>query len=191
MPEDEGWALHRVAVDAAILGPLLEIGSYCGKSTIYLGAAARRAGTVVFAVDHHRGSQEQQAGWDHHDEGLVDPATGRMDSLGCFRSTIETAGLEDVVIAVVGSSVTVAAHWGTGLGLCFVDGGHAPDVVQADAAAWWGHVLPGGFLAFHDVFEHAADGGQGPYEAWQRLAADVAWEPLSTTGSLRVLRRRR
>ena len=84
--------------------------------------------TVVFTVDHHRGSEENQAGWEHHDERLVDPRTGRMDTLPWFRRTIEDAGLEDVVIAVIGSSPTVAAHWATPLGLVFIDGGHAFDV---------------------------------------------------------------
>ena len=73
-------------------GPLLEIGTYCGKSAIYLGAAAREEGSVLFTVDHHRGSEENQAGWEHHDERLVDPRTGRMDTLPFFRRTIEDAG---------------------------------------------------------------------------------------------------
>lgn len=190
MPDDEGLALHEVALEAATVGPLLEIGSYCGKSTIYLGAAARAAGSVVFAVDHHHGSEENQPGWVHHDERLVDPVTGRVDTLGSFRRTIAHAGLEEVVIAVVGSSVTVAAHWETELGLCLIDGGHALDAVTADYLAWRDHVAPGGFLAFHDVFEDPREGGQAPYEVWRRAAAHEDFEPFSTNGSLRSLRRR-
>ena len=139
MPDDEGLALHDAALAAAAVGPLLEIGTYCGKSAVYLGAAARERNTVLFTVDHHRGSEENQAGWDHHDEQLVDPRTGRMDTLPCFRRTVEDAGLEDVVIAVVGLSTTVAAHWGMPLGLVFIDGGHAFDVALADYEAWSGH----------------------------------------------------
>ena len=188
MPDAEGVALHDAGLAAAPFGPLVEIGAYCGKSAVYLGAAAREAGTVVFSVDHHRGSEENQAGWEHHDESLVDPRTGRIDTLPHFRSTIERAGLEDVVIAVVGDSPTVAAHWGTRLGLVFVDGGHALDVVLADYEGWARHVAPGGLLAFHDVFEDPADGGQAPYEVWRRAVAD-GFAPIGTTGSLRVLRR--
>jgi hypothetical protein len=128
MPDDEGLALHAAGLAAAAHGPLLEIGTYCGKSAIYLGAAARAGGSVLYTVDHHRGSEENQAGWEHHDERLVDPRTGRMDTLPFFRRTIEEAGLEDVVVAVIGQSPTVAAHWATPLGLVFVDGGHAFDV---------------------------------------------------------------
>lgn len=188
MPDDEGLALHEGGLAAADTGPLLEVGTYCGKSALYLGAAARERGTVLYTVDHHRGSEENQSGWEHHDERLVDPRTGRMDTLPFFRRTIESAGLEDVVIAVVGPSRTVATHWATPLGLLFIDGGHAFDVALADYQGWAPHVAPGGLLVFHDVFEDSDEGGQAPYEVWQRAVSD-GWEPASTTGSLRVLHR--
>jgi len=187
MPDDEGLALHDAGRDAAAHGPLLEIGTYCGKSAIYLGAAARAAETVLYTVDHHRGSEENQAGWEHHDARLVDPRTGRIDTLPWFRRTIEAAGLEDVVVAVIGGSTTVAAHWATPLGLVFVDGGHAFDVARADYEAWSSLLAPGGTLVFHDVFEDPADGGQAPFDVW-RLAVADGFTPVSTTGSLRVLR---
>lgn len=188
MPDDEGAALHRAGLEGAAVGPLLEVGSYCGKSAVYLGAAAREAGTVLVSVDHHRGSEENQSGWEHHDPEVVDPRTGRMDTLPFFRRTVEDAGLEGSVVAVVGESVTVAALWGAPLGLLFVDGGHADDVAMADYEAWARHVAPGGRLAIHDVFEDPADGGQAPFRVWQRAVAD-GFVPAGTTGSLRVLRR--
>lgn len=188
MPDDEGLALHDAGLAGAAAGPLLEVGSYCGKSAVYLGAAARATGTVLVTVDHHRGSEENQAGWEHHDATVVDPRTGRMDTLPFLRRTIEDAGLEDVVVAVVGQSTTVAAVWGSPLGLLFVDGGHALDVAMADYDAWASHVAPGGLLAIHDVFPDPADGGQAPFEVWQR-AVDEGFDPLWTQGSLRVLRR--
>ena len=189
MPDDEGIALNATGREAGSVGPLLEVGSYCGKSAVYLGAAARAAGTVLFSVDHHRGSEENQAGWEHHDPELVDPATGRMDTLPFFRRTIERAGLEDAVVAVVGDSPAIATHWRTPLGLVFVDGGHALDVVLADYEAWSPHVAAGGVLVFHDVFEDPRDGGQAPFEVWKRAVASGMFTPVSTTGSLRVLRR--
>jgi predicted O-methyltransferase YrrM len=189
MPDDEGLALHDAGVAAAPLGPLLEVGTYCGKSAVYLGAAARAGGTILYTVDHHRGSEENQAGWEWHDERLVDARTGRMDTLPFFRHTIEDAGLEDVVVAVVGASTTVASHWATPVGMVFVDGGHALDVALADYESWSRHVVPGGLLVFHDVFERPEDGGQAPYEVWKRAAASGNFEPVSTTGSLRVLTR--
>jgi MMP 1-O-methyltransferase len=189
MPDDEGLALHAAGRDGGSVGPLLEVGSYCGKSAVYLGAAARAGGTVLFSVDHHRGSEENQAGWEHHDPEVVDPDTGRMDTLPFFRRTIERAGLEDAVVAVVGDSSTIAKNWRTPLGLVFVDGGHALDVVLADYEAWSPHVAAGGVLVFHDVFEDPRDGGQAPFEVWKRAVASGLFTPVSTTGSLRVLRR--
>jgi predicted O-methyltransferase YrrM len=188
MPDDEGMALHDAGLDAARVGPLLEVGTYCGKSAVYLGAAARAGGTVLFTIDHHRGSEENQAGWAWHDTEIVDRASGRIDTLPFFRRTIAAADLEDVVVGIVGYSVPIARVWRTPLGLVFVDGGHAFDVALADYRGWAPHVAAGGLLVFHDVFEDPADGGQAPFEVWKQAVAD-GFTPVSTTGSLRVLRR--
>jgi predicted O-methyltransferase YrrM len=188
MPDDEGMALHDAALAAGGRGPLLEIGTYCSKSAVYLGAAARAAKTVLFTVDHHRGSEENQAGWEHHDSEVVDPRTGRMDTLPFFRRTMEEAGLEDVVIAVVGPSIPIADAWRTPLAFLFIDGGHAEDVAMADYDHWSSHVMPGGSLAIHDVFEDPDAGGQAPFHVWERAVKD-GFEPTGDTGSLRVLRR--
>ncbi len=188
MPDDEGLALHDAGLDGGQVGPLLEIGSYCGKSAVYLGAAAAARDTVLFTIDHHHGSEENQAGWEHHDESVVDPRTGRMDTLPFFRRTIEAADLEAHVVAVIADSPTAARYWATPVGFLFIDGGHADDVALADYRSWSGFVAPGGVLAVHDVFEDAADGGQGPFRVWQRAVAD-GFEPVATTGSLRTLRR--
>jgi predicted O-methyltransferase YrrM len=189
MPEDEGLLLFSAALRALRAGPVLEIGTYCGKSALILGAAAREAGGIAFTVDHHRGSEENQAGWEHHDPSVVDPETGRMDTLPFFRRTLEHAGLEDRVVAVVGRSATVAALWRTPLSLVFVDGGHAEEHATADYEGWAPWVVTGGLLAVHDVFEDPADGGQAPFHVWQRAVTSGDWEPADRRGSLRVLRR--
>jgi predicted O-methyltransferase YrrM len=188
MPDDEGLALFAAARDAAtrVDGPILEIGTYCGKSAVYLGAAAQSAGTVCFTIDHHRGSEEMQAGWEHHDPTTVNPQTGRIDTLPIFRHTIASAGLDDVVIGVIGDSPTVAAHWSAPLAFLFIDGGHSEDVAMADYDAWTRFIAPGGTLAIHDVFEDPADGGQAPFHVWQRAVGD-GFAPLDTAGSLRFL----
>ncbi|WP_069811671.1 class I SAM-dependent methyltransferase [Streptomyces sp. TP-A0874] len=190
MPTDEGLVLYRAAVAAAELGlPLLEVGTYCGRSTVLLAAAARDAGTVAVTVDHHRGSEEQQPGWEYHDPSLVDPATGRMDTLPTFRRTLHAAGLEDHVIAVVGRSPRVAAHWSTQLALVFVDGGHTDEHAAADYEGWAPHLAPGGFLVIHDVFADPADGGQAPYRIYRRALGSGVFTEVAAAGSLRVLRR--
>jgi predicted O-methyltransferase YrrM len=191
MPPVEGDALHDAALAAAAAvprAPLVEIGSYAGRSTIWLGAAARESATVLFTVDHHRGSEENQAGWEHHDPALVDPDTGRMDTLPQFRRTIAGAGLEDVVIAVVGPSAAIARFWSTPAAMIFVDGGHGVEPARADYAGWSPHVATGGYLAIHDVFPDPADGGRPPYEdIYLPALASGRFAERSAAGSLRVL----
>ena len=189
MPPDEGLALHAAALDAARTGPLLEIGSYCGKSTIYLAAAARLRGTVVVTVDHHRGSEEQQPGWEYHDPTLVDPATGLMDTLPVLRRTLHGAGVEGDVVVLVARSAVAAALWSTPLGMVFIDGGHTEEAARTDFESWTPHLLPGGLLVIHDVFPDPADGGQAPYHVYRAALASGRFTELPGTGSLRVLRR--
>ncbi|MEV3979763.1 class I SAM-dependent methyltransferase [Nonomuraea sp. NPDC050227] len=189
MPPKEGLALFEAACRYGGLGPLCEIGTYCGKSAIYLGAAARHTGSVVVTVDHHRGSEEIQPGWAHHDPALMDPRFGRMDSLPFFRAAIAAAGLEEEVIAVVGRSDRVAALWNTPLGLLFIDGGHSEEPVTRDYEGWAPHVMEGGALVFHDIYPDPADGGQAPYRVYLRALESGAFREVSAEGSLRVLER--
>ena len=189
MPPDEGIALYETVAQYAPVGPIAEIGTYCGKSTIYLAAAASEAGQLVVTVDHHRGSEEIQPGWEHHDPEVVDPATGRMDTLPFFRATLAAAGLESSVIAMVGLSRDVARIWRMPLGLLFIDGGHSEEHVVADYEGWAPWVAPGGALAFHDVFADPADGGQAPYRVYQRALRSGAFKEVKIAGSLHVLQR--
>jgi predicted O-methyltransferase YrrM len=192
MPAGEGLALHAAAMDAArrLPGlPLLEVGTYCGRSTILLADAARAAGTIAVTVDHHRGSEEQQPGWEYHDKDLVDPAVGLMDTLPSFRRTLHAAGLEDHVLALVGRSPQAAAVWGKPLAFVFIDGGHTDEHATNDYEGWAPHVAPDGLLVIHDVFADPADGGQAPYRVYRRALDSGAFTELSVTGSLHVLRR--
>jgi len=193
MPPDEGDALYEAAVEAGQALPnlpFLEVGSYCGRSTVWLGGAARACGTVLFAVDHHRGSEENQAGWEHHDQSVVDQRIGKMDTLPFFRAAIHDAGLEDVVFAIVGQSPAVAANLRTPLSFLFIDGGHGVEPARLDYEGWTPLVAMGGTLAIHDVFPDPADGGRPPYEQIFLPALESGrFRLLSATGSLRVLRR--
>jgi MMP 1-O-methyltransferase len=189
MPDDEGDLLYDVAVGALARGPGVEVGSYCGKSAIYLGAAARASGSTVFTVDHHRGSEENQVGWEHHDPSLADPEFGRLDTLPVFRRTLKDAGLEDEVVAVVGRSTTVSALWRTPLALLFVDGGHTDEHAGNDYVGWARWLASGGTLVIHDVFPDPSDGGQAPYRVYLRALADGFVE-TEALGSMRVLARR-
>ena len=189
MPVDEGLALNRHGNSLDIEGPLLEIGSYCGKSAIYLGFAAKETRRLLFSVDHHRGSEENQPGWEWHDPEIVDLETGLIDTLPEFRRNIKRAGLEDNIVAVVGDSPAIAKEWSTPLALLFIDGGHGSEPAHADYESWVPKLLIGGKLLIHDVFENPEEGGRPPYEIFQRALASKSFEEIDAVGSLRVLKR--
>ncbi|HOK06761.1 MAG TPA: class I SAM-dependent methyltransferase [Syntrophales bacterium] len=189
LDEEEGRRLHDLALAAAELGPCLEIGGYCGKSTAYIGLACRRRGQVLFSVDHHRGSEEQQPGQAYCDPDLVDAADGRVDTLPFFRRTLARFSLEETVVAVVAPSALAARHWRTPLGLVFIDGSHAFPSVFADYASWSPHLLPGGFLAIHDVFPDPAAGGQAPWAVYEMALASGLFVELPMVKSLGILQR--
>jgi predicted O-methyltransferase YrrM len=186
MPDDEGAALWRAALDVDAPGPIVEIGSYCGRTTLLLADAARRRGTLVVTVDHHRGSEEHQPGWDYHDPSLIDAATGRVDTLPHLRRALAATALEDHAVVVVARSEVAGRLWGVPVRLLFLDGSHVEEQAQADYAAWAPHVAPGGVLAIHDVFPDPADGGQAPFHVLRR-ALDDGFVPAGETGSLRLL----
>jgi MMP 1-O-methyltransferase len=189
LPDDEAQALYDAALSAAPNGLLLEVGTYCGKSAIYLGAAALATQGTVFTVDHHRGSEENQVGWEYHDAELADPEFGRLDTLPTFRRTIKQAGLEEQVVAVVGRSTTVSRHWRTPLSLLFIDGGHTDEHAGNDFAGWAPWVANGAALVIHDVFPDPEDGGQAPYRIFVR-ARDSGFDVVRALGSMRILVRR-
>ena len=193
MPHDEGLALAEVVAAYVGVGPVLEVGSYQGKSTLYLVSGAREARVVrpaVFTLDHHRGSEEHQAGWEYHDPSLVDPATGKLDTLPGLRANLAAAGAEGDVIVIVGRSKDLARHWNTPLGMVFIDGGHTEETAVTDYESWVPHVASGGALAIHDVFPDPADGGQAPYHIYRRALESGDFTEVRHAGSLRVLERR-
>ena len=189
MPDHEGMALHRAGLVAgkASAGPFVEVGTYCGKSAVYLGAAARQTGHVLFSIDHHHGSEELQAGWPHHDPSIVDQVTGEIDTLPWARQTVREAGLERDVVLVVGESVTVARDWPGQVALLFIDGGHGEEVAWADYRSWGPKVAEGGILAIHDVFADPKDGGQVPFDIYCAALASGEFLETGAMGSLRLL----
>lgn len=194
MPDDEGSALYEAAREAASnaagrRATLVEIGAWCGKSTVYIGAAAEETGAVVFSIDHHEGSEENQPGWEHHDLEVVDGSTGRIDTLPFWRRSVLGAGLSASVVGMVGDSPTIAAHWETPVDFCFIDGGHGEEPAWADFRGWAPKVSVGGTLAIHDVFPDPSDGGRPPFELWCAALESGEFEESGEIGSLRLLRR--
>ncbi|MGP1273867.1 MAG: class I SAM-dependent methyltransferase [Caulobacterales bacterium] len=189
LAREEGEALARHVRALAVPGPVLEIGSWCGRSSVWLGQAAAETGRIVFALDHHRGSEEHQPGEGYHDPEHFDAELGRVDTAPAFRRSIALAGLEQTVIALIGPSAIIGQHWSTPLAMVFIDGGHAMDTALADYQAWAGQVARGGILAIHDVFPDPKDGGRPPYEIWKLAVASGLFEPVERVNSLEFLRR--
>jgi MMP 1-O-methyltransferase len=189
LDKEEGRYLHDMAVKASQRGACLEIGSYCGKSTVYLGLGCQKNNGTLFSIDHHRGSEEQQPGEEYFDPELLDPKANRIDTFPLFRNTLGRASLEDTVVPLVCRSQVAARKWTTPFSLIFIDGGHAYDTVFTDYSAWAGHLLPGGFLLFHDIFPNPADGGQAPYRVYQLAAASGLFQVLPMFKTIGVLRR--
>lgn len=185
----EGEALYHYCLVASETGPCLEVGSYCGKSTVYLGEACRATGATLYAVDHHRGSEEHQPGEEYHDESLFDEGAGLMDSFREFRRTLREAALEEVVVPIVASSETAAKDWRTPLGMVFIDGGHSLEAAMMDYRSWATHIVPGGVLAIHDIFPDPANGGQAPYEILELALASGLFEEVERVKTLGLLRR--
>ena len=186
---EEGSRLYAVACRAAALGPCLEIGSYCGKSAFYLGRACREYGAILFSIDHHRGSEEQQPGEAYFDPMLFDTRSFAVDTFGHFRRTLQLAGLEETVVPIVSDSAVAARAWTTPLSLVFIDGGHAFATVYTDYHCWARHIMPGGYLLIHDIFQDPQQGGQAPYQVYQLALQSELFKALPMTGTLGVLQR--
>lgn len=191
LDEREADCLYKLALEAGKKGPCLEIGSYCGKSSVYLGIACKESSTVLFSIDHHGGSEEQQPGEEYFDPDLLDKETGKIDTLRHFRKTISDFGLEDVVIPLVGRSATIGSVWKTPLSLLFIDGSHAYESVLNDYNIWANNLIPGGYLLFHDIFSDPAKGGQAPYLVYQKAVDSGLYDVMPMCESLGILIRRK
>jgi predicted O-methyltransferase YrrM len=188
--EDEGRCLYDTALNASLFGPCLEIGSYCGKSAIYIGKACQKNNSILFSIDHHCGSEEQQPGQAYFDPALFDPKSGRVDTFCEFRKTIQKADLEDTVVAMASRSDVAARCWATPLGMVFIDGGHSMEAAFSDYNAWSPHIMPEGYLLIHDIFTDPSEGGQAPRRIFDLAQSCGLFDCLSIIRTLGVLQRR-
>ena len=189
LAEDEAAALYQYAEETSVMGPILEVGSYCGKSTVYLGLAAKKNNAVVFAVDHHRGSEEHQLGEEYHDADLYDNDVALYDTFKEFRKNMRTADLEDTVIPLVSSSEVAAKQWHTPLAMVFIDGGHSFEAAEMDYRSWAAQVKIGGILCIHDLFPNPDEGGQAPITIYRMAIASGLFEEVEVVNTLGILRR--
>lgn len=189
LDEEEGLRLYELAKEAATLGPCLEIGSYCGKSTIYLGQGCKESGGILFSIDHHRGSEEHQPGEEYHDPDLFDPDSNHMDSFKAFRKTLKLASLEEAVVPIVAKSSVTAKLWATPLSLVFIDGGHSYEAAYTDYNSWVSHIILQGYLIIHDIFKDPNEGGQAPYDIYKLALKSGLFEECPMVKTLGVLKK--
>jgi hypothetical protein len=187
MPPAEGEALFATAAAYSSVGPILEVGTYCGKSTIYLAAAAEQTGQVVLTVDHHRGSEENQPGWEYHDAELVDRQSGSWTPCrGSGPRSPRPVSSSMIASGQVGSRGEALARAARHV---VHRRGHTDAAATGDYEGWAPRISRGGALAIHDVFPNPADGGQPPYRVYLRALASGAFKEVAVYGSLRVLER--
>jgi MMP 1-O-methyltransferase len=189
MADDEAVRLYEIAREAARQGPCLEIGSYCGRSAAYLGLACQEVDGILFSIDHHRGSEEQQPNGEYFDPELLDPETGLIDTFPLFRKTIQDLSLEDTVVPIVARSEIAARFWRTPLSLIFIDGGHTYDAAFIDYSGWISNLLPSGYLPIHDIFFDPSLGGQAPRCIYQMALSSGLFHELPMIRTLGILQR--
>ncbi len=190
MDDDEASQLYLTALKASENGPILEIGSYCGKSAYIIGSACKQNNSILFSIDHHKGSQEQQPGEAYFDSELFDSKVSRVNTLPFFQQTISRASLENSVVPVVAASSVAGKMWKTPLAMLFIDGGHAFESVYEDFLIWASHIQPGGFLVMHDIFFDPEKGGQAPRQVYEIAMASGDYEKLDMVKTLGVLKRK-
>jgi len=190
MDDDEAKRLYSIALAAAENGPILEIGSYCGKSAYIIGSACREKNSILFSIDHHKGSEEQQPNEEYFDPDLFDPKLSRVNTFAFFQETLNRTSLENTVVPVVASSSTVGKMWETPISMLFVDGGHSFEAAHEDFLIWARHIKASGFLVIHDIFKDPEKGGQAPWQVYKIALASGDYEALEMTKTLGVLKRK-
>ena len=187
LAKEEGESLYTFAKRYSSRGPCLEIGSYCGKSALYLGAAVKENNQLLYSIDHHRGSEEQQPGEEFFDPDLLDESGKAINTLPFFLDTIDKAGLKDIVIPIVSTSIEASRDWIKPLAMVFIDGGHSEKAANDDYDAWYPHIISGGLLAIHDVFPNPEDGGRPPFNIYKKAKKSSLFKELDMIGSLAFL----
>ena len=190
MDEEEAQRLYSLSLQASEMGPTLEIGSYCGKSAYIIGSACKEKKSILYSIDHHKGSEEQQPGETYFDPDLFDPASETVNTFPFFRKTLEKAGLEEVVIPIVAASQAAGKMWQTPLSMVFIDGGHSFEAACSDYLTWARHIKPKGFLIIHDIFFDPEKGGQAPRKVYEAALSSNDYEVLEMTKTLGVLKRK-
>ncbi len=189
LEKQEAESLYQFAKKYSSLGPCLEIGSYCGKSAVYLGAAVKENNQILYSIDHHKGSEEQQPGQEFFDPDLLDETGKGINTLPFFLETLDKADLCDYVVPIVSTSVEASEVWSEPLAMVFIDGGHSDQAANDDYDFWHPHIMQGGLLAIHDVFPNPEDGGRPPFNIYTKAKESGLFKEVDMINSLALLER--
>jgi len=187
LEKQEAESLYQFAKKYSSIGPCLEIGSYCGKSAVYLGAAVKENNQILYSIDHHKGSEEQQPGEEFFDPDLLDETGKDINTLPFFLETLDKADLRDNVVPIVSTSVEASEVWSKPLAMVFIDGGHSDQAANDDYDVWHPHIIEGGLLAIHDVFPNPEDGGRPPFNIYTKAKESGLFKEVDMINSLALL----
>ena len=163
----EGVALYENTKEVCVHGNAAEIGSYCGKSTCYIAQACKENNSLLYAIDHHRGSEEQQKGQEYFDEEIFDVLENRINTYPLFLKNIKEFELDNFIKPMVMDSISASKEISEALDFIFIDGSHTYESARNDYKYWEPKLRNGGILAIHDIYDSEDDGGQAPREIYE------------------------
>ena len=172
MPQHEGEALAKWAEKFSTMGAALEIGTFGGKSSLYIAAGSSINEQLVFTIDHHRGSEEHQTGEEYFDPDIYDAVLSRVNTVPLMQSNLSKFEESKYIVPMIANANALAAVWTVELGLLFIDGSHTEVSAQNDYANWHTKIITGGALVIHDIFENPEEGGQAPFLIYQKALKD-------------------
>jgi predicted O-methyltransferase YrrM len=142
--EDEGRWYARFA-RALRGGVFVEVGSWKGRSTSFVGPVCNANGTRLVCVDHWGGSRDVLA-------GRYAAALAIEDVEATFRANMQALG---IVVEVIAAPSAIAARQFApqSIDRVFLDASHDRASVEEDLRVWSERLAPGGILAGHDYAE--------------------------------------
>ena len=165
---NEGIALYEEVKRVSENNFCVEIGSYCGKSTCFIGQACKENKSKLITIDHHKGSEEQQLGELYFDAEVYDEKLGRVNTLPLLEKNLAKFDLEDIVKPLVMDSISASKIVENNADLIFIDGSHTFESAESDYELWKNKIKKGGTLAIHDVYDSEDEGGQAPNKIFKQ-----------------------
>jgi len=189
LSDKEAKKLQELFLKVHHLGSVLEIGTYCGKSTLNFALIAKKIDGLIYTVDHHTGSEEHQLGEEYHDEDLYDKRLKKFNTLPEFLKNLRSSNLGRFIIPIISKSSDASKTFSESISLLFIDGGHSLEAALCDYNSWKDKICSGGLLVIHDVFPNPQDGGRPPFEIYSKAQKSKQFEDLGIYETLGILKK--